>query len=166
MCIRDRVLGAKRPRWYKEEGNGMSPDSLRLTRTQYKSACASRGALGARYANLEGYARTLISSYKAPSMYSEFVRFEDEDGYEAPTPTSSTSGAAKKEDEDGKTSSQPPPPVPCRYYSLSECKRIMGFPDSHIVFTDSVAPPVGYKLLGNAVCPPCLLYTSPSPRDS
>lgn len=77
-----------------------------------------------RISNLNGTARTLMSSYRQSyKMYAEFVPVETAEGQRL------------------------------RFYSVRECLRLQGFPETFRVAPAGAAASAGYRLVGNAVCP-------------
>eukprot|EP00747_Dinoflagellata_sp_TGD_P222169 gnl/TRDRNA2_/TRDRNA2_93910_c0_seq1.p1 gnl/TRDRNA2_/TRDRNA2_93910_c0~~gnl/TRDRNA2_/TRDRNA2_93910_c0_seq1.p1 ORF type:complete len:621 (+),score=98.26 gnl/TRDRNA2_/TRDRNA2_93910_c0_seq1:98-1960(+) len=90
---------------------------------------------GGRIARLDGYARTLGSSYRSSDRFSEFV------GTAVPV------GEAD-------FSSQPP-----RFFTMRECCRLQGFPESFVLHeprVDVQDPNRFYHFVGNAVSPPVI----------
>ncbi|KAJ3096929.1 hypothetical protein HK100_005468 [Physocladia obscura] len=107
-----------------------------------------------RIADVNGAARTLMGSYKSGfSMYSEFVRISASiDGTEERKPK-----RVKGREDDGVINSNDKnedEEFVLRFYSVRECAKIMGFPDSYRF--DGKAPGVFYHQLGNAVVPPVI----------
>ena len=114
-------------------------------------------------------AQTLQTTYKGGCLlYSQFVPQEampEEGGPPQPctAPHSRSTAPPPSTSEivaEVSTSTAPPPrfftPLlhtapPPRFFSPRECARLMGFPE---VFPLPQAEGVGYRLLGNAVCPP------------
>ena len=115
-------------------------------------------------------AQTLQTTYKGGCLlYSQFVPQEampEEGGPPQPctAPHSRSTAPPPSTSEivaEVSTSTVPPPPrfftpllhtvPPPRFFSPRECARLMGFPE---VFPLPQAEGVGYRLLGNAVCPP------------
>ena len=93
-------------------------------------------------------AQTLQTTYKGGCLlYSQFVP-QEAMPEEAMPPSSSDAVRVPSRDRAHLDPSTVPPP---RFFSPRECARLMGFPER---FPLPQAEGVGYRLLGNAVCPP------------
>mmetsp|Transcript_35178 Transcript_35178/g.81662 ORF Transcript_35178/g.81662 Transcript_35178/m.81662 type:complete len:156 (-) Transcript_35178:97-564(-) len=91
-----------------------------------------------RLVRIDGGARTLMASYKhSYHLYSEFVPI--------PLPNVATS-----------TQRTPAGLVFMRFFTPRECARLMGFPESFTLPSQSSAKNHFYHLCGNAVCPPVI----------
>lgn len=101
---------------------------LRLSDAQY-DLVRRRGSHA--ISNLAGHARTLMGSYKRSyTKFSEFVPLHD-------------NAAANHEEAK----------APLRFYSVRECARLQGIPDSYAFHPAKLDANASYKLIGNAVSP-------------
>lgn len=163
----------------------VSGSALALTETQWEAVRRShtfRQNPSWRLVNVLGKARTLLGSYRTSyQLYSEFLPFPDERlalSFEAfaecvrEAALALRRGSFEEGAEEGEGDSSPPSPL-LRFFSLRECARLQGIPDTYQfpVASESTSPtkrpssssspppppllPPGavYKLIGNAVNP-------------
>nr|AGT02541.1 DNA (cytosine-5-)-methyltransferase [Herpetomonas muscarum] len=118
-----------------------APASLALTETQWEAVRRSRTFRQNprwRLVDLDGNARTLMGSYRTSyQLYSEFVPYPDDRPCDDPAIMLSGCVGRGEEEGDGASNAPPPqsavpvpPPSPLRFFSIRECARLQGIPDT------------------------------------